>query len=241
VDSQPSLRLVEDRLEKIGREYERPIFIGSDSIESMQETGAAHLTAHDAVLAPLIQRFGPPPVWKHGNYYQELVESIISQQLSVKAGASITKRFVALFGSKFPTPAQILEKDVEALRATGISRPKAGYIRDLAQHVEDGTVKFDHLDGLGNEEIISELTAVKGIGEWTVHMFLIFCMGRSDVLAYGDLGVRNGIMKLYGFKALPDKAAVEKIAAANNWHPYESYACWYIWRSLDNEPNVVSQ
>ncbi len=204
---------------------------------SMQETGAAYLIAHDSVLAPIARKFGSPTMQAHGNYYQELVESIISQQLSVKAGASITKRFVALFGSDFPTPEQILESDVEIIRGAGLSRPKARYIQDLAQHVIDGTVRFDHLDGLTNDEIIAELTAVKGIGEWTVHMFLIFCMGRSDVLAHGDLGVRNGVQKLYGLATIPDKVAVEAIATANQWHPYESYACWYIWKSLDNEPN----
>lgn len=202
----------------------------------MQEAGAKHLAENDAVLAPLVARFGAPTIAAHGNYYQELVESIINQQLSVKAAASISRRFIELFAGEFPTPAQILEKDVETLRTAGLSGAKARYIRDLAQHVQDGLVKFDHLDSLSNDEIIAELTAVKGIGEWTVHMFLIFCMGRTEVLAHGDLGVRNGIMKLYGLDVLPDKAAAEKIAAKNHWHPYESYACWYIWKSLDNEP-----
>ena len=206
----------------------------------MQETGAAYLIAHDRVLAPIAKKFGAPTMRAHGNYYQELVESIISQQLSVKAGASITKRFIALFGGNFPTPEQILETDIESMRSAGLSRPKARYIQDLAQHVMDGTVHFDHLDSLTNDEIITELTAVKGIGEWTVHMFLIFCMGRPDILAYGDLGVRNGIRKLYGLDAVPDKTTVEAIATANQWHPYESYACWYIWKSLDNEPTVAT-
>lgn len=198
--------------------------------------GAKHLATSDRVLAPVIKRFGVPQLQAHGNYYQELAESIIGQQLSVKAAASITRRFVELFGEEFPTPQQILEKDVDTLRTAGLSRAKATYIRDLAQHVVDGTVGFDHLDELSNAEIITELTAVKGIGEWTVHMFLIFCMGRTDVLAYGDLGVRTGIMRLYELPALPDKATVERVAAENHWHPYESYACWYIWKSLDNEP-----
>lgn len=203
-----------------------------------QAIGAAHLAAHDTILAPLVVRFGIPTPTKHGNYYQALVESIISQQLSVKAGDAITRRFVELFGSTFPSPAQILEKDVEILRTAGLSRAKAGYILDLADHIERGTVQFEHLDTLSNDEIIGELTAVKGIGLWTVHMFLIFCMGRGDVLAWGDLGVRNGIMRLYGLSAIPDRVSVESIATKNHWHPYESYACWYIWKSLDNEPNL---
>ncbi len=206
----------------------------------MQQSGAKHLATNDQVLAPLVEKFGLPTMRAHGNYYQELVESIVSQQLSVKAGASITKRFVALFEGSFPTPEQIIKTDVETMRSAGLSRPKARYIQDLAQHVQDGSIKFNHLDGLTNDEIIAELTAVKGIGEWTVHMFLIFCMGRTNVLAYGDLGVRNGIQKLYGLATIPDKPAVEAIATANNWHPYESYACWYIWKSLDNEPSLTT-
>lgn len=202
----------------------------------MYKSGAKHLAKHDPILAPLIARFGLPTMTKHGNYYQELVESIISQQLSMKAADSILRKFIALFDDKFPAPSQILACDIETMRTAGLSRPKACYIQDLAGRIEDGTVRFDHLDNLTNDEIITELTAVKGIGEWTVHMFLIFCMGRADVLAWGDLGVRNGIMKLYGLSEIPDRATVEAIATKNQWHPYQSYACWYIWKSLDNEP-----
>ncbi len=186
-------------------------------------------------LASLVDAFGLPTFSPHGNYYQELVESIISQQLSVKAAATINRRFVDLFGH-FPTPEEILGKDFDELRSAGLSGQKTGYIRDLAQHVLDGSVRFDHLDTLSNDEIIAELTAVKGIGEWTVHMFLMFCMGRLDVLAYGDLGVRTGIMRLYELDALPDRKTVESIAQTNGWHPYASIACWYVWKSLDNEP-----
>lgn len=196
-----------------------------------------HLRQHDQVLAEVIQQYGDFTIQPHTNYYQELVDSIISQQLSVKAAATIQKRFCELFGSsELPSPQQILTKDIEELRSAGLSRPKANYIQDLARHVLDGSIKFDHLDALTNAEIITELTAVKGIGVWTVHMFLIFCMGRLDVLAYGDLGVRNGIQKLYGLDHVPNQSEVEAIAAARNWHPYESVACWYIWKSLDNVP-----
>lgn len=199
------------------------------------KAGAEHLRKNDPVLAPLVERFGLPTFRPHGNYYQELVESIISQQLSVKAAASITKRFVVLFGH-FPLPEEIIACPIETLRTAGLSARKAMYIQDLARHVSDGTVRFDHLDTLTNEQIINELTAVKGIGEWTVHMFLLFCMGRLDVLAHGDLGVRTGIMRLYGLNAPPDKAEIEQLAAANHWQPYASLVCWYVWKSLDNEP-----
>ena len=199
---------------------------------------AEYLSAHDAKLAPVIARVGPCTIRPHKNYYQELVDSIISQQLSVKAAAAIEKRFQELFGGEFPTPEQILTKDVEQLRAIGFSRGKAAYVRDLAQHVIDGKVKFDHLDNFTNDEVIAELTAVKGIGEWTAHMFLMFCMGRSDILPVGDLGIKNGIRALYGLDAAPSPDDIRNIAEANNWHPYESIASWYIWQSLDNMPAV---
>lgn len=207
--------------------------IASDiSIKQAEE----HLAQHDPILKPVIAAYGPCTIRPHRNYYQELVESIVSQQLSTKAGAAIIKRFIDLFGGAFPAPEAILDKSVEELRTAGLSRAKAHYIRDLALHVVEGKVKFDHLDALSNEEVIKELTAVKGIGEWTAHMFMMFCMGRLDILAYGDLGIRNGVQKLYGLKNLPDRTEIEKIAKKYQWQPYASVACWYIWQSLDNTP-----
>ncbi|HKU19035.1 MAG TPA: DNA-3-methyladenine glycosylase [Candidatus Saccharimonadales bacterium] len=203
------------------------------------QQAAEYLAAHDAVLAPLVARFGLCTIRPHRNYYQELVQSIISQQLSVKAAATIERRFCALFASDtFPSPEAILHKSIDELRAAGLSRGKATYVRDLAQHVVDGRVQFNHLDKLSNEAVIRELTAVKGIGEWTAHMFLMFCMGRTDVLAVGDLGIKNGVQKLYGLDHLPSAADLSALAAQNHWHPYESIACWYIWQSLDNTPKV---
>lgn len=198
---------------------------------------AQYLSGKDAVLDPVISQAGTASITPHNNYYQELVEAIISQQLSVKAAATILKRFVALFPSeKFPTPSQIMVADIDVLRSAGLSRQKIGYIRDLATKVLDGNVRFDHLDLLPNEEIVAELTQVKGVGVWTVHMFLIFCMGRLDVLPVGDLGIRNGVQKLYGLDHPATIEDVRHIAEINLWHPYESVASWYIWHSLDNKP-----
>lgn len=188
-------------------------------------------------MAGLIDEFGPPSLSPHTNYYQELVGSIISQQLSVKAAATIEGRFVALF-NHFPTPEEILDRDIDELRSVGLSGQKTIYIRDLAARVLDGSVRFDHLASCTNDEIIAELTAVKGIGIWTVHMFLLFCMGRLDVLAVGDLGIKNAVTKLYGFDTTCTSADIQAIADANNWTPYESIACWYAWRSLDNKPSL---
>lgn len=203
---------------------------------NVYEQAATYLAKVDPILAPIIAQHGLCTMRPHKNYYQELVESIIGQQLSVKAGASIVKKFTALFGETFPEPSAILTKDIEGLRAAGLSHAKASYVRDLAQHIVDGKVRFNHIDALSNQDVIAELTAVKGIGEWTVHMFLMFCMGRMDVLATGDLGIKNGIWKLYKLDHQPSPKEVQAIADKHSWHPYESIACWYIWQSLDNAP-----
>jgi len=200
------------------------------------KTASDHLTKYDPLLAPIIHRFGACTIAPHTNYYQELVESIISQQLSVKAAATILKRFIGLFDGNFPTPDEILSRSVDELRAVGLSRAKASYVQDLAMHILDNKLQPEKLPSLGNEEIIRELTAVKGIGEWTAHMFLIFSLGRTDILATGDLGVRSAMKQLYALPALPSPAEMRKIADTNKWHPYESIACWYLWKSLDNEP-----
>lgn len=199
---------------------------------------AEHLTRNDPILMPIIIKAGLPTIKPHDNYYATLIGSIISQQLSVKAADTIEKRFLALFDSDLPSPDEILAKSIEELRTAGLSNAKAQYIRDLAEHIIDGKLKFDHFKDLSNEEIISELTAVKGIGVWTAHMFLMFCMGRLDVLAIGDLGIRNGVRALYKLADMPTPAKVAEIAQNNNWHPYETAACWYIWHSLDNAPKV---
>lgn len=201
--------------------------------------GVSWLKQHDPLFAGLIARYPLPDFAPHQNYYQELVDSIISQQLSVKAAATISGRFVDHFGH-FPSPEEIVQTEPETLRACGLSFQKIRYIQDLAMHILDGTVKFNHLDSLTNEEVIAELTAVKGIGVWTAHMFLIFCMGRLDVLATGDLVIRNAIWQQYGFENAPSVDEMRQVAVENSWHPYESIACWYLWKSFDdkleNEP-----
>jgi DNA-3-methyladenine glycosylase II len=202
------------------------------------EAAAAHLKKHDPILAPVIERFGLCTVEPHDDYYRELVDSIISQQLSIKASATIIKRFIALFDDKFPTPEQILQRDIDELRAVGMSRSKASYVLDLALHIEEGRLQPEKLPALSNEEVIRELVAVKGIGEWTAHMFLIFSLGRLDILATGDLGVRMAMMRLYGLDTPPKPDEMRAIADKYNWHPYESIACWYLWQSLDNAPQI---
>ena len=210
-----------------------------DSTRKKQlELAAHHLARNDPVMAGLVMAHGTCTVVPHVDYYRSLVEAIIGQQLSVKAAAAIKGRFRELFGGEFPEPVAILDISAETYRAAGLSFAKARYITDLAEHVIDGRLNFDRLDLQSNAEIIKNLCAVKGVGEWTVHMFLLFCVGRLDVLPIGDLGVRNAVRDRYGLAVTPTPTAVTDLAIANHWHPYESVASWYLWESYDTEPFI---
>lgn len=200
------------------------------------EIGISHIAQNDMRLAELIHTYPQPTFRPHTDYYRELVESIISQQLSVKAAATIYRRFVDSFGH-VPEPEEILACEDSELRAVGLSGQKTRYIKDLASKVLAGEVRFDHLDQLSNDEIVAELTAVKGVGEWTVHMFLMFCMGRFDVLPVGDLGIKNAVQRLYSLDSAPTPDAIRDIAGKYGWKPYESIAAWYLWKSLENTPS----
>ncbi|GAC1387421.1 MAG: DNA-3-methyladenine glycosylase [Candidatus Saccharimonadales bacterium] len=197
-------------------------------------TAEVHLSQVDAVMAQLISHFGHCTIEPRTDYYAALVSSIISQQLSVKAAAAIWKRTLALFNGQQPTPAQLLNTPSETLRAVGMSNAKVNYVKDLAQHVADGRLDIAKVAQLDNQSIIKELVAVKGIGEWTAHMFLIFSLGRLDVLAWGDLGVRTAIRNLYDGDHLLTPVELQKFATTHKWPPFQSIACWYLWRSLDS-------
>ncbi len=194
------------------------------------------LAERDPVMAALIAKYGPYTVKPHTDYYWELVDGIISQQLSIKAARTIEQRFLALFDGKVPTADQLLTRTPEELRAVGMSNAKANYVLDLAAHIADGRLIPDALPKLSNDDVIKELTAVKGIGTWTAHMFLLFALGRLDILPIGDLGLRSGIQKAYGLDHLPTPTEITKLAEERNWKPYESIATWYIWQSLNNKP-----
>lgn len=200
----------------------------------------SHLRASDPVLCKLIDAVGPLPNSREGRpdrdeHYGALVRSIVNQQLSVKAGRAIYQRLLDRFGGRPPTPQEILADDLEEMRAAvGLSRAKAGFLRSLAEHVIDGSLELHKLDELSDEQVIVELIAVKGLGVWTSHMFLMFHLERPDVLAVGDLGVRRAIERAYGLSELPDAKTIEQIAEP--WRPHRTLACRYLWRSLDNEP-----
>jgi DNA-3-methyladenine glycosylase II len=199
-----------------------------------------HLRASDPVLAQIIDAVGKLPSTRAGrpdpdDHYGALVRSIVGQQLSVLAARAIYGRLTERFGGRPPTPQELLADEPEELRAAaGLSRAKVGFLRSLAEHVQSGELELDRLDDLPDEQVIAELVAVKGLGEWTSHMFLMFHLERPDVLAVGDLGIRRAMERAYRLDGLPRPAEMEAIAEP--WRPYRTLACRYLWRSLENEP-----
>jgi DNA-3-methyladenine glycosylase II len=171
---------------------------------------------------------------RHGDAYGALLRSIVGQQLSTKAASTIYGRMMDIFGGHAPTPRQLLDADPEEIRAAGLSRPKIAYLRDLAQHVEDGTLELERLDELSDEEVSTQLTAIKGLGQWTADMFLMFHLRRPDVLPVGDQGIRRAVQVEYRMRKLPDPKRLEKVARP--WRPYRTLACLFLWSSLDNVP-----
>lgn len=200
-----------------------------------------YLAQNDKRLAPVIQQSGPCTIKPHTDHYGELVGSIVGQQLSTAAAATIWKRVLDLFEGKMPRPEQLVKIDDQKLRDVGLSWAKVRYVKDLAEHILDGRLDLSHIATMPNDQLIEQLTAVKGIGEWSAHMFMMFGLGRLDILPVGDLGIRKGVMLLYGLKELPSPEQIITIANKNKWHPYESVACWYVWQSLDNNPDKKSR
>jgi DNA-3-methyladenine glycosylase II len=198
--------------------------------------GAAHLRAADPVMAGIVDAWGPlEPEPGRGDHYGALVRAIIGQQLSTTAARAIHERLLEQFDGRAPTPREILDADPDAMReAAGLSRAKVTFLRSLAEHVESGELELDRVAELPDDEVIAELTAVKGLGVWTAHMFLIFQLGRPDVLAVGDLGIRRAVERAYELSDLPSAAELE--ALAEPWRPYRTLACRYLWRTLDNAP-----
>ena len=178
---------------------------------------------------------GDPRRGRPRDHYGALVRTIVGQQLSTTAARAIHERLIARFGGRAPTPEEILADDPDALRtAAGLSHAKVRYLRSLAEHVLDGSLELSRLGRLGDDAVIAELVAVKGIGPWSAHMFLIFHLQRPDVLAVGDLGVRRAIMLRYGLPELPAPDEMERIAQP--WRPHRTLACLLLWRSLDAVP-----
>ena len=189
----------------------------------------------DPKLTRIIQRVGIYQIKKRNNHFATLVESIISQQLASGAAVAILRRFKKLYPS-FPKPAQVLKTKDSKLRSVGLSKMKVEYLKDLAKKIEDGHLKIKSLSRLTDDQIIEELIQVKGIGEWTAQMFLIFSCGRLDVLPTGDLGLRKGVQMALSLAELPTPKQVKEIG--NRWRPYRSIATWYLWKSLQKFDNI---
>jgi len=193
-----------------------------------------HLKRIDPVLARIIKVIGPCRMQfrTEGTHFEALVRSIVFQQLSGKAAGTILRRFNALYPNDTPTPELVLATSDETMRSVGMSRQKIGYLRDLASKVLSGELPLDHVHDLSDDDLIDHLVQVKGIGRWTAQMFLMFRLGRRDVLPELDLGIQNAIKRAYRKRKRPTPKDVKKIGA--KWSPHSSVACWYLWRSLEN-------
>lgn len=190
-----------------------------------------HLLKSDPVMRAIVRSVGPCAIEVRGAPYQSLLRAILYQQLAGPAAAAIEKRFLALFDSRIPEPHQLAPMTDEQLRAAGISRQKAGYMRSIAEHFANGHLSDRKLLRMADEDVIDAVTQIKGVGRWTADMLLMFCIGRPDVLPVGDLGIQNAMRLAYGLDALPKPAEMEAIAEP--WRPYRSAGSWYLWRRGD--------
>lgn len=198
----------------------------------MHRKALAHLRRADPVLKKVIEQVGPcrlrPLI--EGSHFEFIARAIIYQQLSTKAAATIHGRVQALCGGTL-TAEPLIGLSDDALRGAGLSRQKLGYLRDLAARAADGSLDTVHLPDLPDEEVTRQLIQVKGVGVWTAQMFLMFRLGRPDVLPVLDLGIRKGVQQAYRLRKMPDAKRVEKIAAP--WTPYRTVGSWYMWRVLE--------
>ncbi len=190
-----------------------------------------HFKERDPKMARLIQALGPLQLKRNRNYFVVLCRSIVSQQISVAAADTIYSRFHKLCDGRHPTPERVSQLKDEPMRAAGLSRQKTAYLKDLSHRFLDSTVRPHQLKYLDNEEVISRLTTVHGIGRWTAEMFLILSLNRLDVLPVDDLGLRVAVQNVYGMKTRPDAKRLRAIG--KKWSPLETVATWYCWRSLN--------
>ena len=195
------------------------------------ENGIIHIYKNDNRLAKVIDASGKWLLKPKKDYFNSLLKAIVQQQLSIAAAASIYNRFISYFNGKID-PEKILTAQDSDLRNLGMSNAKVKYAKDLAAKVLNGELNLKKVSSKTEDEIIKELTIVKGIGVWSSHMFLIFTLGRLNILPVGDLGIRRAAMNIYNLRKLPDEKKLCKISEKNNWAPYNSVASWYLWQSL---------
>jgi DNA-3-methyladenine glycosylase II len=204
---------------------------GSLADPNVWQKGVRHLKNKDRVMARIIRATGPLRFELDDDHYEAIVGSIIFQQLAGSAARAILERFKALYGGRLPTPREYLSTSVDRLRSSGLSPQKISYIKDLAERLEDGRLDLRRLDELSDEEAMRELDAVHGIGRWTAEMFLLFKLGRTDVLPVDDLGLRKAVKQAYKLRKLPSRKRFEELAA--DWHPYSSISTLYLWKSSE--------
>ena len=191
-----------------------------------------HLKKSDPTMRAIIERHGPCKIQYGEPTFASLAETIVYQQLNGKAAATIFERFLNLAGRPLK-PEGVLRLSDQEMRSAGLSKQKLSYLRSLAELTQSGELDLTELPSLSNEEVIARLTKVKGIGTWTAQMFLMFTLQRPDILPTGDLGIQMAMQRHYRKRKLPKPAEMEKIAKA--WSPYRTFACWYLWRSVDTK------
>jgi DNA-3-methyladenine glycosylase II len=194
------------------------------------DTAILHLKASDPILAAIIERVGPCRMEFSEPTFHHLAEAILYQQLNGKAAVTIFNRFTALAGDPL-TPAGILKLTDAQMRDVGLSRQKTSYLRDLSEKTKVGLLEFERMPEMTEEDVITHLTQVKGVGVWTAHMFLMFTLRRPDILPTGDYGIQAAMKKQYKKRKWPKPDVMIKLAKP--WAPYRSIACWYLWKSLD--------
>jgi DNA-3-methyladenine glycosylase II len=190
-----------------------------------------HLMRADPVMREIVKSVGPLDIEARGKPYEALVRAILYQQLAGPAAAAIERRFLAMYGGRIPSPAQLAVATDAALREAGISRQKAGYFRSIGEHFASGGLSDAKLLRAKDERVIEAVTQIKGVGRWTADMLLMFCLGRPDVLPVGDLGIQNGMRVAYGLASKITPEVMTRIAEP--WRPYRSAGSWYIWRRGD--------
>ncbi len=197
----------------------------------------AHLKRRDPVLGRVIRAVGPIDFKVEDGHYESLVGAIIFQQLAGTAAQAILNRFMQLYGGKIPGPEKYLATDERKLRRVGLSPQKISYIRDLCQRIVNGSLDLRSLTEKPDNQVIEHLDPVKGVGRWTAEMFLLFVLGRTDVLPVDDLGLQKAAKRIYKLRALPTRTRFERLA--KNWHPYSSVATMYLWRSREKPGDAV--
>ena len=205
----------------------------------MSQAAIEHLSAADQVLGHVIANGRAIQPRPHEDLYLALLRAIVSQQISTKAAAAIWKRFQGLFQPEgYPEPREVLALSEEELRAAGLSRQKAGYLKAIAEYNERGLLDYEHLTSLSEEAFTQHLTAIKGVGRWTAQMLQMFALDQPDVFSEGDLGVQNAMRRLYGLEETGRALQKRMLAIAETWRPYRTLACKYLWQSLDQGTQI---